>query len=203
MSREITAAFINASAIILALLLGHWLQKSTKPQHSKEPDTVPVASLPVTEPSPGKGRPPSRYLNQPHQLRFIESLPELKKVAYKNAQRGWDTGITADVRLASYEVINFLADIWVNLADFYPERQFEGKTARKFIEDYVKSRYMYHWAKHEPEGPGSRGTIAGVLVGGNVIGDLDRMVVDVVGTLALDAEAIDFEAWKAAWVAAS
>lgn len=203
MSPEIIAALITVGGTILVLPLGNWLQRSTKPRRSKKDDAATVVSLPTTGPSLCKSRPPVRYLDQPHQLRFIESLPELKKVAYKNARKGWDTGVTADMRQASYDVIDFLIDTWVRLADFYPERHFEGKTAREFIGDYVRSRYKYHWAKHEPESLGSRGTIVGVLVGGNVIEDLDRMVFDVVSTLVLDTETINFAAWEAAWMTAS
>lgn len=203
MSPEIIAALITVGGTIIAIPLGHWLQRSAKPQHSKKEDAAPVVSSPTTASLPSEGRPPVRYLNQPHQLRFVESLPKLKKVVYEDARKGWDTGVTADMRQASYDVINFLVDTWVRLADFYPERHFEGKAAREFIDSYVKSRFKYHWAKHESKGSGSRGTIVGVLVSGDVIGDLDRMVVDVVSTLAIDAQTVDFEVWKAAWIAAS
>lgn len=199
MSPEIIAALITVGGTILVLPLGHWLQRSTKPRGSNKDDAAPVVSLPTTAPFPDKGRPPIRHLNQPHQLRFVKSLPELKEVTCKNAREGWNTGVTADMRQASYDVIDFLIDTWVKLAGFYPERQFEGKAARGFIDSYVRSRFEYHWAKHEPKGIGSRGTMVGVLVGGDVIEDLDCMVVDMVSTLALDAETIDFEAWNVAW----
>lgn len=203
MSPEIIAALITVGGTILVLPLGHWLQRSTKPRRSDKDDAAPVVSLPTIASLPSEGRPPIRYLDQPHQLRFVESLPELKKVIYRNAREGWDTGVTADMRQASYDVIDFLVDTWVKLAGFYPERQFEGKAARVFIDGYVRSRFKYHWAKHEPKGVSSRGTMVGVLVGGNVVEDLDHMVIDIVSTLALNAETIDFEAWKTAWVATS
>ncbi len=203
MSSEIISTLITVGGTILALLLNHWLQAPSKSRRSKKENAPPVVSVPETPSLSDKGHPPIRYLDQPHQVRFVGSLPELKKVIFQNARQGWDSGITANMAQANADVIDFLVDVWVKLSGFYPERHFDGKTGREFISDYIKSRFDYHNAKHEPTGPGSHGTIVRVLVGGDVIHDLDQMVVDMVSTLAVDAKTIDSRTWKAAWGAAS
>ena len=59
-----------------------------------------------------------RYTDQPSHIRFLKALPRLRSVVYENAQEGWDTGVTADMREASYDVIDFLEFAWLRLADF-------------------------------------------------------------------------------------
>ena len=54
-----------------------------------------------------------RYTDQPSHIRFIRALPKLRSVVYENAQEGWDTGVTADMREASYDVIDFLEFAWL------------------------------------------------------------------------------------------
>ena len=202
MSSEIIAALITVGGSVLVLFLGYWLQMLSKRRSSDESDAPLAASLPKATSLPDEGHRPTRYLNQPHQVRFIKSLPELKKVVFGNAREGWDSGVTADMSQANVDIIDFLIDVWVKLSDFYPERHFGGKTGREFIGDYIKSRFNYHYAKHEPTGPGSHGTIVIVLVGVDVIRDLDQMVIDLVHTLAVDTKTIDFDSWRASWDAA-
>jgi hypothetical protein len=113
-----------------------------------------------------------RYTDQPSHIRFVKSLPKLRAVVYENAREGWVTGVTADMREASYDVIDFLEYVWLRLAEFYPPSHFGEKDARQYMRDFIRDRFTFHWAKHEPEGPGTGGTIVGVLTGGDVIADL-------------------------------
>lgn len=140
-----------------------------------------------------------RYTDQPSHVRFLKALPKLRAVVYEAAQEGWDTGVTADMRQASYDVIDFLEYAWTRLAEFYPARHFGDKDSREYIRGYIRDRFRFHWAKHEPDGPGTGGTIVGVLTGGDVIADLESLVADTVGTLFAHRDDFDLEAWLAAW----
>lgn len=99
------------------------------------------------------------------------------------------------MRQASYDVIDFLEYAWLRIAEFYPEKHWSGNTA----EDYIQERFTFHWSKHEPEGPGTRGTIIGVLTGGDVISDLEELVADTVASLFMYNDDFDFQAWRDAW----
>jgi len=140
-----------------------------------------------------------RYTDQPAHIRFIKALPKLKRVVYENAREGWDTGITAEMRQASYDVIDFLEYAWLRLAEFYPSGHFGGRSARDYIRDYIRGRFEFHWSKHEPDGPGTGGTIVGVMVGGDVMDDLEAMIADTVGTLFMHHNDFDYQAWLLDW----
>jgi len=140
-----------------------------------------------------------RYADVPSHIRFIKALPKLRAVVYENAQEGWDTGVTADMREASYDVIDFLEFAWLRLAEFYPPKHFGSQDARAFVRNYIRDRFAYHWAKHEPDGPGTGGTIVGVMTGGDVVEDLEGMIADTVGALFRADDGFDYEAWLSAW----
>lgn len=140
-----------------------------------------------------------RYLDQPHQVHFIQSLPRLKRVAEESSQQLWDSGITANMRQGSYDLIDFLKDNWVKLAEFYPPLHFDGKEPRDYISEYTKNRFSFHRANLEPNGPGTGGSIVHVMVGGDVIADLEKMIEETVCTLSLNSDSIEFIEWKQQW----
>jgi hypothetical protein len=140
-----------------------------------------------------------RYTDQPSHIRFVKALPKLRAVVYDNAREGWATGVTADMRQASYDVIDFLEYAWLRLAEFYPPRHFGERDARQYIRDFIRDRFTFHWAKHEPEGPGTGGTIVGVLTGGDVISDLEAMIADTVSALFMYQDDFDLRHWSDEW----
>ena len=62
--------------------------------------------------------------------------------------------------------------------------------------------FAFHWAKHEPSGPGSGGTIVGVLTGGDVMNDLENLIEDTMRSLFFDNHLLDLENWLQRWQAA-
>ncbi|MDG4549291.1 MAG: hypothetical protein P9F19_08060 [Candidatus Contendobacter sp.] len=140
-----------------------------------------------------------RSLDEPTDLRLFQALPEIKAIAYRTAQAGWDTGITVEMCKATYDVVDFLELIWLKLAEFYPVKHFGKDGATTHIKSHVRERYKFHWAKHEPGGPGTGGTIVGVLTGGDVMDDLDRLVVETASAIVGYRDDLDFDAWRARW----
>ena len=140
-----------------------------------------------------------RSLNEATDVRIFESLPELKAIALRTAQPGWDTGITAEMRSATYDVVDFYEIIWLKLAEFYPIKHFGKAGAAAYVKSYVRERYKFHRAKHEPGGPGTGGTIIGVLTGGDVMQDLDRLIVETATAVVGYRDDFDFKVWHARW----
>jgi hypothetical protein len=120
----------------------------------------------------------------------------MKVVVLENAQEGWDTGVTADMRQASYDVIDFLEYAWLRLSAFYPDNHWAEQNAEFYIRGYIKDRFTFHWSKHEPEGPGTGGTIVGVLTGGDVIYDMEGLINDTVLVLFMYNDKFDYDSWK-------
>ena len=140
-----------------------------------------------------------RYTDQPSHIRFLEALPKLKAVVYENARGGWDTGVTAEMRQASYDVIDFLEYAWLRVAEFYPPKNFGSDSPEKFIRKYIQDRFSFHWGKHEPGGPGTGGTIVGIMTGGDVMEDMEKMIETTVQSLFSMSDDFDYAAWVAAW----
>ena len=196
MDPAIASAVIGGLATILAALIGiRWQRKhETPPTPSIDPPVVDETAADTSASSFAR-----RYLEYPSHFRFIKSLPKLKAVVNENAQEGWDTGVTAEMREASYDVIDFLEYAWLRLAQFYPEDHWGGEDAETYIRNYFKDRFSFHWSKHEPEGPSTGGTIVGVLVGGDVIDDMERLIEDTVSALFMYRDDFDFTGWKNEW----
>lgn len=106
------------------------------------------------------------------------------------------------MRKATYDVVDFYELIWLKLAEFYPVKHFGKDGAAAHIKSYIRERYKFHWAKHEPGGPGTGGTIVGVLTGGDVMQDLDRLIVETATAVVGYRDDFDFKAWHARWEAA-
>lgn len=140
-----------------------------------------------------------RSLDEPTDLRLFESLPDFKVIARRTAQPGWDTGITIEMRKATYDVVDLYEIIWLKLAEFYPVKHFGKDGASAHIKSYIRERYKFHLAKHEPGGPSTGGTIVGVLTGGDVLQELDRLIVETATAIVGYRDDFDFKAWRARW----
>ena len=200
--------------LVVALIIGGlWIQT---PEGNYEPILVFIGFLllvlevarrqikPSEEADVGEKNRPSkdydrRYLDQPHQCHFINNLPKLKKVVEQSSQELWDSGITANMRQGSYDLINSLQDYWVKLSEFFPPAHFDGKEPREYISEYTKSRFTFHRANMEPDGAGTGGSIVHVMCGGDVIEDLEKMIEETVCMLSLNSDSIDFKDWKKKW----
>jgi hypothetical protein len=195
MDATILAAIIGAvSTLATGIIL--WYLQRPKATTTPAPHADVVANETNADGATTYAR---RYLEHPSHYRFVKSLPKLKAVVLENAQEGWDTGVTADMREASYDVIDFLEYVWLRLALFYPHKHWNGQSAEDHIRDYIQNRFAFHWSKHEPDGPGTGGTIVGVLTGGDVMSDLENLIADTVSALFVHNDEFDFPTWRAAW----
>lgn len=132
-------------------------------------------------------------------VRLVRHLPELKAVVHRSSSEGWDSPVTFDMREASYDMIDFLQFAWLRLAEFYPRKHFDAADAYDYIATYIRTRFAFHWAKHEPGGPGTGGTIVGVLTGGDVIQDLENLIEDTMRSLFFDSQFLDLDDWLQRW----
>lgn len=197
MDPAIIAAIIGVIGAIIAAYFGWWLQRDKNTNNNIETTSSDNATLNETQKSANKFS--QRYLEYPSHYRFIKSLPKMKAVVFENAQEGWDTGVTADMRQASYDVIDFLEYAWLRLAAFYPENHWAEQNAESYIRNYIKNRFTFHWSKHEPDGPGTGGTIVGILTGSDVMSDMESLIDDTVLALFMYNDEFDYDSWKKEW----
>jgi hypothetical protein len=131
-------------------------------------------------------------------LAYVLSLPDLRSGLRKKAQAGRDTGVTATMVQASYDHIDALQGVLVTLAGFYPRGSF-GEDPHRFLSQVIASRFSWHRAHSEPHGIGTGGTFVNVICSGNVMGDVARMVEDMVHSLVGYDERLPWMAWVSRW----
>jgi hypothetical protein len=174
-----------------------WLARVTK--RREEADRLAAASMggpppAVRQEGPNWIAPPNTQL-----IAYINHLPALRKAAYESARDGW-AGTTASMKSATAEVVDILERVLGYLSAWYTPNHFGPDGAEKYFSDYIASRYQWHRSLHEPQGPGSGGTIAGVLAGGGAMEDVARAVEDIVEALAIGE--INLVEWRKQWRAA-
>jgi hypothetical protein len=195
----IIGSVIGGLATIAAAIIGiRWQRKhATDENHHRLSNEISSEkTCKNSDPSSVFAR---RYFDYPSHYRFVNYLPKLKAVVLESARDGWDTGVTADMREASYDVIDFLEYAWLRLARFYPKNHWGGQDAETYIANYIRDRFAFHWSKYEPDGPGTGGTIVGVLVSGDVIKDMERLIEETVSALFMHQDNFDFMIWKQEW----
>jgi hypothetical protein len=85
----------------------------------------------------------------------------------------------------------------VYLANWFPPGHFDGKDAEVYFEEFIADRYLYHRALHEPNGPGTGGTVAGLLAASGALDDVLRAIFDLVAAQAPGE--FDFDKWRERW----
>jgi hypothetical protein len=140
-----------------------------------------------------------RQTDEENQVRILHTLPDMKRIVYESSAKGWDTGNTIDACEATYDALDFLEFAWVRVAEFYPRKHWDGMDAEQHVKKFIRERYKYHWAKNEPGGPGTGGTIVRVITGGDVMKDLEMKVEEAVSALFMWPDSFDYKVWQNRW----
>lgn len=144
-----------------------------------------------------RGRVPEPRLTKAEISALIEQLPDLLAREYDRARVGW-SGTTADMRNATYSVIDLLETAWLRLSQAYPENHFGGIPAERYVNEFLANRFAWYRAVLEPNGHGTGGTIVGVRAGGHVLSDIEDMVRDTV--LAIEQDEYPVTNNKSSWL---
>lgn len=196
-THSVHASFSTPHELAIAVLqaIRNWEHE----EQQRNDRLPPVSSIIQLNNIDKKEEIPRRFVDYPPHWRFIESLPEVKAIIYRDSQKDWDSGVTQDMIHASYELIDFLKASWVRLAEFYPPDHFDGKTPREHIGEYLQNRFSYHRNKYDLGEPSGPETMFNVMTGGCVIKDLEDMVSDTVAAISLYNDKFDYPAWKERW----
>lgn len=127
---------------------------------------------------------------------YIELIPTIRQELLKTAQPEWDSGVTARMVTANYKYIDGLKNILIKLAAFFPKGSFRPRDKHEFFSEIISSRFKWHRYLIETQFEG--GTIIGVICGGAVFSEAEKMVEDMVQTL-LYSEYSLWKTWKKKW----
>jgi hypothetical protein len=134
----------------------------------------------------------------------LEDLPHQLQAALELAveQRWGGSATTVGMIEGTYAVVQVLRDMWMNLARRFPPECFDNDPDM-FWQRSLTHRGAWHRALAEPGGPGTGGTIVGVLVAGAILGDAKRAVMETAEALmGLGINMTELAAWRKAWEAA-
>ena len=132
-------------------------------------------------------------------ITFVQSIPDTMKTAYELAQVEWDKGATNIVTQATYQVIDVVARIWVQLSAWYPPNHFGTTPAQQYFDKFIASRFEFRYALMEPEGPGTRGTMIRPMVAYGALLDAQAELLLTVRLLFLFRETenrFDLKDWE-------
>ncbi|MBU8921210.1 MAG: hypothetical protein KOO63_05260 [Bacteroidales bacterium] len=127
----------------------------------------------------------------------MNALPELGRQLRNNAQVEWDSGVTSRMVNGSYDYINSLKGLLVQMARFYPDGTFDDP--QTFFSEQVASRFRWHRSYAVPDGPGTAGTIVNVTVSGAVVDDVEKMVEEMAMALVGYDDRFDWRNWPKLW----
>ena len=128
---------------------------------------------------------------------YALKILEFKKTINKFAKLKWESGVTATMNGGSYEIIDFCQEILVELSSYYPFGHF-GKDPKKYFNEIISARFMWHRQLHETYGLGKGGTIISTIVASCVLEDADKMVSDMIWVL-FDKYSITYKDWRLKW----
>jgi hypothetical protein len=158
----------------------------------------------IGPPIPAVPRLESVRAGRPELAAKLESLPHQLHAALELAreQRWGKAATTAGMIEGTYAVVQVLRDMWTKLAQEFPPECFDNDP-ELFWQRNLSQRAAWHRVLAEPYGPGTGGTIVGVLVAGAIMREAMRAVRETAEALmGLGVRMTELTAWQEAWEAA-
>jgi hypothetical protein len=136
-------------------------------------------------------------------MAYVNTLPELRRLAYEAARPGWDSGVTLEMVEASRSVIDAFVLALVQLARYYPAGHFDREDPRDYFSELIATRFRWHSYRYSTAGKGYSGTIVGPLATAAVMADVEQMIEDTVSSLLFaelsEADDNEFRIWQEKW----
>jgi hypothetical protein len=187
--KRVVARRQRADEIATSQMAGAVFQTQTDPRVKP---LIAVHSEPAKD---GRGdRPMASSL-----LPYVASLPENLAAAYALARPRWDDGSCAELRQATYEVIDVVEQMLVHLAAWCGPKHFGNMPPREFFSQHVSARFLWHRGLAETA---YAGTMTVDLTLGSVLSDVEEDVVRLVEALIGEAHSEALIEWRTKWYAA-
>ena len=129
---------------------------------------------------------------------YFNSLPDFKSALLQQVKKQKLDGSTLDMIQANQDYIDSLTGILVTLANYYSPDCFGNQSPQDFFSEIISSRYLLHAIVAEPHGPGTGGTIVGILFTANLISDIEKIIEDMVSGLWVERYS-EYQDWQKRW----
>lgn len=129
-------------------------------------------------------------------LPYVMSLPANLAGAYAMARPRWDTGSMAELRQATYEIIDVVEQILVRLAAWCGPKHFGNMPAREFFSQHVSARFLWRRGLAETA---YAGTMTVELTLSAVLSDVEKDVEELVAALIGEEHPDSLKDWRERW----
>ena len=137
--------------------------------------------------------------NQTPVHKTIASLPIRRNIAYESARIGRECAITSEQLNAEYTLIDSALQMLIELAAHYPPNQFGEPNF--YFHSLARSFCDWHLRCLEFGGTGSGGTLVRVIAAALTVNDLERLVAEIVRSIADGITEVDYYSWLTDWKA--
>ena len=129
---------------------------------------------------------------------YFNSLPDFKSTLLQQVKKQKLDGSTLDMIQANQDYIDSLTGILVTLANYYSPECFGNQSPQDFFSEIISSRSRLSAIVAEPYGPGTGGTIVGILLTANLISDLEKIIEDMISGLWVERYS-EYKDWQKRW----
>jgi len=133
---------------------------------------------------------------------YLDKILIIHQAQLTIAQTKWDTGITTVMNQGNSDMVDFYEEVLIELSTFYPKGHFNNQIPKKYFNELISSKFLWHRLVLEPQGVGTGGSIVSTMTGGKVMNDLKEMILDIVNSLLWPyeiEEQIDLYKWREEW----
>lgn len=135
-------------------------------------------------------------------MRYLERILTIRDAQNTIAQTYWDTGITLEMINGSRLLIDFLEEVLLELSTFYPKGHFNNLHPKLYFNNLIAERYLWHRFMLEPHGVGTGGSIVPVQLSGEIVNELQSLVLSMVNSLAFQYTLegnLNLDEWMNRW----
>ena len=132
-------------------------------------------------------------------LSYIWGLPDIRAELLEIAHSERYNDSTVGMMEATYDYIDALAAILINLGSYYSGKPSWRKHPRRFFSEQIAARFEWHRSHVEPDGPGAGGTIVNNTICRYVQEDVEKMVENMVASLVGYYDDFDWKEWEGLW----
>jgi hypothetical protein len=132
-------------------------------------------------------------------LPYVASLPVSLGTAYTLARPKWQSGSMAELRQATYEVIDVAEQMLVRLAAWCGPKHFGGMPPREFFSQHISGRFLWRRGLAETT---YAGTMTVDMTLGEVLADVEDDVAQLVEALLGEEHPEIVKDWREKWTQA-
>ncbi|HWZ22027.1 MAG TPA: HNH endonuclease signature motif containing protein [Cytophagaceae bacterium] len=130
---------------------------------------------------------------------YLSELTRMKKITIGRAKIRWASGISMEVKMGIYEVIDFYQEALVELATYYPENHFTENDLKNYINEIIANSFQWHRAISDTYSKDEwKGTMFDQSIAYEAMEETEGRIIDMVRHLSMRCN-INYNEWEKDW----